>query len=806
MSSFNALKSNLNIHKNYLIEASAGTGKTFSIENIVSRLLIEPSPNTLECLTIDKILVVTFTRAAARDLKIRIRTQIEKSIAILKASVSNTTSEYLQTIIQQGEESIRLAKKNLEQALATFEQAHIYTIHSFCMRMLTQFVFESDFNMTRGLPQEKILKKEEIRALIRDFFRTEISSNIYSAAQLKIILQEHNQCIEDVQEALLKHLNADYEIALTSSYQSDFERFCATMHELKAKHMFNPLHLSEDLERQSPFYKSLKNKNLSSIESFFKMFDKDHWTPEDFDFLIQEGLLICEFLHARNVNKKKIKQLPDQNTLHYPQLIDLLSQSLDPLIQQARSYACIFARMAYHCKQLLHKYIEEEEKYRESDLLKFMLRAMGNPLFVCKVQNLYGAAIIDEFQDTDPMQWQIFQRLFLNNPRCILYLVGDPKQSIYAFRQADIYTYLSAAQSIGSENHASLETNFRSQPSLVAGLNQLFQACPQLFSLPSLSTESFLPYPSVKYAPQAKDKIFSDHKKSIHFFQAEVVGRGNQAEEDFFFPFIVQEILNLHQADQVQLNQFAILIKDKFQGQRLAEFLDRYQIPYNLQRQSSLTESIAWDSLKELLRAVIHPRNESFVKIALGGPIMGWNYKEVKNLSDPLLMVSTLTKFHHLKDKLLQEGVGCFFDYVMHTIWDHKQESIREKLLKMKGGDVFLDELYQIIHLLMEYQIEHPCSPEKLLLILDEYKKLSVEDEERLKKFTDPTRNAVAILTTHNSKGLEYDIVFAYGLIGRPKTIDPLIPVKHEFSQILTPCLNVDEVNYVNYCQESTLR
>jgi exodeoxyribonuclease V beta subunit len=801
MNPFNVLDRNLNIHQHYLLEASAGTGKTFSIENIATRLLIE---NTSPACGLDQILVMTFTRAAARDLKNRIRGTLEKALAILRMHASIGSPDYLQAILEKGPENVEFAKRRLEQAIGTFDKAQIFTIHGFCARMLAQFGFESDFHLSGGDAEERTVKREEIHRIIRDFFRTQLRPEIYSPTQLNIILKKDSYQIEKVQETVAKLLETDCDIQSTPDFSANLKTFAGLMDQLKNQHHLEAEKLREDVDRQSSFFKVVKNKE--AIQAFIDLFKKNSWSAEDFDNLIKDGLVLHDFLDPENV--KQNRKIPADFQLHYPHLFTLLNDTLFPLIEEARSYEFILARMAHHCRNVLLKYLSDEEKHRESDLLKKMLGALQNPLFAAKVRGLYQAAVIDEFQDTDPAQWEIFQHLFLNSAAGTkIYLVGDPKQSIYSFRQADIYTYLSAAQSLGFDCQASLNVNYRSQPSLVRCLNTLFQACPKMFSLPALDADKALDYPLVMPAPQAKDKLFSDALGSLHFFCANIKGKATNvptdlAEEQYYFPFITQEILRLQSVDKLPFKSFAVLVKDKFQGQRIAQFFDRYNIPYSLQRQSSLTESIAWDSLKELLRGILNPRDESAVKIALGGPLLGWNYQEVHELHDPFLFEKILASFFNLKDILVKQGFACFFSQLIHSSWHADRKSVMERILMQERGDAFYDELNQIAHLLIEQQSAHPGSAENLIEFLLECQRVTIEDDERLKKFMDPTRNAVAILTIHNSKGLEYDIVFAYGLIGRLKNMKKMIPQKMGFTQCLIPCHDTSSDLYLKHCEE----
>lgn len=131
MPSFDVLERGLNIHQSYLLEASAGTGKTFSIENLFVRLLIEAKGDEKESCRIDQILVVTFTRAATKELKIRIRAHLERALSHLKGETSEKRPDYLQAVLDSGTSAVEKGVIRLERALAVFDEAQIFTIHSF---------------------------------------------------------------------------------------------------------------------------------------------------------------------------------------------------------------------------------------------------------------------------------------------------------------------------------------------------------------------------------------------------------------------------------------------------------------------------------------------------------------------------------------------------------------------------------------------------------------------------------------------------------------------------------------------------
>ena len=479
MRQFQVSDRSLNVHQNYLLEASAGTGKTFSIQNIIVRLLIE-SCNGSPPLVLQDILVVTFTKAAARDLKSRIRKNIEDAIGFLEQSLwqgglPDKSPDYLKVWMGKGEEAVEKTLRLLRQALYTFDQAHIYTIHSFCARMLRQFALESDASF-QDYSGEDPLPKSELMDIVRNFFRTEVRLEEFSPAQLNLLLR-----MDEEQKKLLSAICTGYELEDYPSFKALYLQFAATMKRLKKQFGLASEKMVADFTAQAPFYKNATGLTKKDAEEkalrFSLLFDKSEWSVEDFEELIENGLVWVEALDPK-LAKKNWKGV----ALSYPELTKALKTELEPIIEEAAHFPKLLLRMAGMCRKLLHQYQHEEERLSPDDILRKMNQALDRSSFLIKVQSLFRAAIVDEFQDTDPLQWQIFSRLFLSKAlpwEGYLYLVGDPKQSIYSFRQADIYTYLAAAKALGEESCYSLDVNYRSRAILVEALNHLFLSCGQ---------------------------------------------------------------------------------------------------------------------------------------------------------------------------------------------------------------------------------------------------------------------------------------------------------------------------------------
>lgn len=795
MKKFNVLDRHLHIHQHYLLEASAGTGKTFSIQNIVVRLLIESS----EPLVLNQILVVTFTRAATRDLRLRIRANIEQALHYLNEWLHDSTlapamPDYLVAITELGKDQVRQAKKRLQQALFAFDQAPIFTIHSFCSRMLRQYAIESDmgFHAQGG---EEALPPSEVMSVIRDFFHTGIRPEAYSVGQLAIVLKE-----DPDQRKLLRAVQSGYDFEKIPTFTDYYTQFVEVMKSLKSR--LNGLNMFEDFQAQYSSYRSYKAgetkaEMLEKVERFTALFEKDNWSHTDFDMLLADGVVWVAALDPSLLKNRA----PVPQNLFYPTLRQELKDKLEPLVRQASSFSYLLCRLARDCQTLLRRYQVEEEKLSPDDLLKKMEKALEQPHFLAQIQKTYQAAIIDEFQDTDPLQWQIFRQLFIPENHSwtgYLYLVGDPKQSIYSFRQADIYTYLSAAQILGEDYCFSLDTNYRSQPSLVEALNTLFstQHVPSLIPLPK--QDFHLPYQPVHFSETTKTQTFHDDKGAIHFFIAD--GKEHkratlqELENQVFFPFIVNEIKSLG----MEYRQFSILVRDRYQALRLADYLDGHHIPYLNQRGTSLAESVALSALVDLIRAILHPYDLGIAKTALGGPLIAWTHDDLKG---PNQLDSTIALLRHLRQGLVDHGFSYFFQEFLDSSWQPDGLTVLERMLKRENGQEMYHDLQQIADIIVDHQYHDWNGPEGLVPFLDQFYLWEADEDERVKRFQDPSKNGVKILTLHVSKGLEFDVVFALGLVNRVGAKDDLIPIERNGKRWLVPMLD-DRSEYQDYFEE----
>jgi exodeoxyribonuclease V beta subunit len=791
---FHVLDRNLDLDQHYLLEASAGTGKTFSIENVVVRLIIQTNPIPLK-----QILVVTFTRAATRDLKSRIRNNLIQSLAYLQCG-DKKVPDYLQAIIDEGPHAILAAKKNLEHALFCFDEAQIFTIHSFCSRILKEHLFEGGLSFNAIGDEEQLSLWSQMK-VIDDCLRTILKADAYSAVQIKKLLGRFKQSMEEVKRELLKVLGKNLEVESFSAWHSLFDSFKGAMLQLKRP----PEKILKDYEQIAKVYKKIKSENNESVHSFAQLFGQAEWSASDFERLIEDGLFWISKCHPDNLRKG---QDPSSIKLHDPYFTDKLQKILSPIIDEASDPFKIFARLANDCQKHLKRYLENEELLGFNEILQAMLQASRHPTFAKRVRASFKAAVIDEFQDTDPIQWEIFRNLFPIDDKSWghLYLVGDPKQSIYSFRQADIYTYLSAAHSLNPQAIKTLDTNFRSRASLVEALNTLFDPshCPHLIPLPRLSTS--LPYEIVKSGASIKNDPFKDGKGAVHFFTVDIDAEKSysidEVDQDYFFPFIVQEITSLNKQG-FSPKQIAILVGDRRQAARLMEFLKIWKIPATNHRNCPLAETLAYQAYRELLEGILNPHKKSLLKRALGGPILGWTHDKIKRLEELGFIEKVLIKIEQLRFVLNKEGIAAFHTHLMQSSFFEEDLTVAEQMLTREKGEELYEDLLHLTEVLAEEQSRYLASPEKLLAYLDHLEIENEKNEEGItKKRNNPDKDAIQILTIHKSKGLEFDIVFALGLALRGKEEKYLIPIADSEGHYSLKVRRLDSLEDTLYCRE----
>lgn len=685
MNSFDILSKTTPLHSRLFLEASAGTGKTFTIEHLVVRLLLET------CFNLNEIVIVTFTRAATRELKNRIRENLEKVVT------SPDAFPYLEGISD-------VQKNKLMSTLASFDAAQIFTIHGFCAQLLSQFAYEA------GLPPHltEWTREEELWEL-KQFLRTQ---TVLSAGQIKRLFSSYRFDLQRLAEAMLRSSNPE-------------STKPAQIPSLKNIHPFSLIQQFEDVRSS---YKGMTAEEFShqavQLENALK---EGEIRQEVWDSWIADPPFFLKNLSPSQLKVRAKKECSSQ--------ITALRELILPPLEDAQNVNSIFKILssAWH----VHRKIISEKKGKvgPDDLLRLVHSKLSSTSFIEAIRKKYHVAIVDEFQDTDPLQWQIFKSIFIDDLEKQVYLVGDPKQSIYAFRKADIYTFLDAAAEFGVQQKAALVRNFRSTSGLIEAMNKLLCQSSWI-DLPK--TNQFLPVSEVIAAQEGVGHLC--------FMIAEgEKGRGTrfptqEMEETQFFPFIAEKILTLDPTS------CAILVKDRYQAYRMRKFLEKWNIPTSVTRNTSLSQSDAIEYLEEVIDATLDTSSANIRKMLLG-PFAAIPYHLLS--SDDVY--SAKNHLETLREIWIQNGFATFFAQFLNTTFGEQNG-----LLTFNAQTDLYDDLLEITQKIL---LAH--TPGHVKELLTEIKIFDTEDR------TPPHSHGVQIMTTHASKGLEFETVFALGLASR---------------------------------------
>lgn len=689
MNSFDILSRDAPLQHRLFLEASAGTGKTFTIEHLVVRLLLETE------MTLDQILVVTFTRAATRELKVRIGANLEKTL-------SGDLSEE--------------QKAKVQTALTTFESAQIFTIHGFCRRLLQEFAFEAFV----GLDLQEWEEKDEKWAILEFLRKTEI----LSPAQLKRAMGSVRGDIDKLVDKLLTSTAPSAKTVCAAELLEQASRCLSKI---------SPFSVVEAFNLVRPHYKKMTSEAFDAQALVLDLaLQRGRILPEEWDKLISEEELFLE-----QITPSQLK-LRTQFTGHAS--LDQLRNALLSPLEAARNPRKTFQVLSQAWHEEKKKLSRDHEKVSPDDLLNMVQERLSEKGFVDGVRKKYRAVIVDEFQDTDPVQWKIFETLFLADPEKAVYLVGDPKQSIYAFRNADIYTFLEAAKQF--EQKAALTTNYRSTQGLLDSLNRLFCGKPWM-DLPKLEQEL-----SVPLSQAAKP---GDGELCFMIAQGEL-GRARRWPtfdvEKQFFAYIIHEINQHHLAP----SEIAVLIKDRYQALRLKQTFANVQIPCVISRGGSLGDSLMVDLLLELIEACHTTDPISAIKKVLLGPFVRFS---IEALTDETVFEAKAI-FADLSEEWLSNGFSSFLAQFLKTKFS--KTTVFQMLCQ---EEALYDDLMQILEKILYIQ-----DPHQMGIFL---KRLKIEEgDERISAHP----HGVQIMTIHASKGLEFETVFAVGLASRTPVED----------------------------------
>ncbi|HWI81738.1 exodeoxyribonuclease V subunit beta [Ramlibacter sp.] len=742
-----------------LIEASAGTGKTWNICGLYLRLLIE---NGLE---VQQILVVTFTKAATAELRERVRERITQVLARLEErgpeSADPFVTELLAALHDKGFENGALIKL-LTRAARNFDEAAIFTIHGFCKRALDDTPFAA------GLPlaQEMIEDDGELRQEVaNDFWRREVAGGGI-APQLAGWLLERKDSPQKFAEILKRHAGKPLSAVVWPEGTGD------GMPDLDDSE-FRHAHA-----QARALWRAGRSGILACVAEALPRLNGNLWRPGSLETAAEQW---DEVLAAADPNecpptKNKLKNLTPECLKpkarlaacgHHDFFVAAQTvldawKSLQARLEQARWV--LLRRLAEEGPEQLRRRKRERRVVAFDDMLFNLherLHGERGAELAATLRQRFPAALIDEFQDTDPLQFEIFDSVY-GGADGLLFLVGDPKQAIYSFRNADLHTYLQARGRAQAEY--TLAENQRSTPAMLAGLNALFEANPRAFMLEGLDYHpvragkkprkplvdrtrpraalQLWRLPSDGDEDGAVDKKDAKHR-AVRACAGEIARLLGAAERG--------EVT--HDGRPLAAGDIAVLVRSHAEGSLMRRELQALGVGSVELSQTSVFDSADAQELERILTAVLEPRREPLLRAALATELLGCTAADLEALSDhERAVLRRMAQFSDYRDTWLRHGAGPMLRQLVAA------EGIAARMLLRADGERRLTNLRHLSECLHEAAREHP-GPEALLRWLQRQRR-EHEGGEATQVRLESDQNLVQIVTIHKSKGLEYPIVF----------------------------------------------
>jgi exodeoxyribonuclease V beta subunit len=771
-----------------LIEASAGTGKTHTIADLYLRHILAGRQTS-------QILIVTYTNAATEELRGRIRKRLYDALNLFNQS-STDTDELFQLLLEQWQDLDEVARTlqlvRLQLALRSMDEASISTIHSFCQRSLQ----ENALSGNQLFDSDMLTSDDQLwEAAIKDWWRRRTYApdgdtwrlihdqlpdlNSLIATLLELRNKPSAKFLPADQGGITRLLNQARDITsslhqlapLWRQHQTDIVRIISNSKVLSRA-------------RKLPYHRQQVAAFLDAADTFFN-------ADEVADVFAGFEYLGAELLEQNSMPSKR-GQDPDLEHEFF-QAIDPLAKSWQGLVG---SIAPQLRADAFHAvsRQVLESK-REMAVLAFQDQLSLLLEALESDRgenLAERLRQQYPVAMIDEFQDTDTIQYQIFKHIYMSAEHANLTLIGDPKQAIYSFRGGDIFTYMQARQLPGADLFG-LQTNWRSQPNLVQAINTLFAHRPDAFIYHD--SIAFSAVASVMQNKNHELRLQDQAATAMTLWQLPVneqhknYSRGEM--RDLINRAIVTEIAGLLEmagrqsatidGRAVQSGDIAILVRQASEGLALSRLLHRHGIRTVTIGRDSVFKSDEARGLYDLLLAISQYRDPAVATRSLSSSLLNLDYRQIADVVDAdTAWQSWVDELDELQQLWERQGFIAMFQSMLHKF------EITRHLAQQDNNERRITNLLQLAELLQQQSaITAGMSPmlswfqEQFDEDGNEEAELRLEDDEAL----------VKIITIHKSKGLQYPIVFV-PFLWSCKQVDRAKAIYFHDAELL-PCVDL---------------
>lgn len=747
-----------------LIEASAGTGKTYTISNLYLRYV-------LEGYRVNQILVVTFTNAATEELRGRVRERLFEALCALENGLNDDSDPFLsiwfERYQQQGEDSTKRAADLLRLAVRTMDEAAIYTIHGFCQRVLSDYAFDSGQAFSLELLDDDSQLWAEA---LRDWWRKTTYEMSRDAVALfdsavggfdgfvksQMALRNGNR-----REKLPRSIPPLSELMVARDALAPELQKLQVKWATRRDDLLQALIDSKALGRgkTTPYY-------LPNLEANFIVLDA-YFAGENLIDIPQQFSVLCADIILAHNKPSKIGSDPQLEDGFFGEC-----QSVWTRVEQIQTQLRIAALLEANDFALAH--VDRSKRSNNtlafSDQLSRVLDGLRNDAGAVLAHNLranFPIAMIDEFQDTDNIQYGIFRAIYVSGSvsgaetNTAMIMIGDPKQAIYSFRGGDIFAYAEAKLDAGDELYT-LDTNWRSVPKLIEGVNTLFES----------REDSFVYAPSIEFQPvlaankkHALLTIDGQEAVPLSLWSLPLGDNEKPLGKEVLRASICQavsaEVAALLSAaregkaklgdEALQAGNIAILVRSNNEGENMRRALAQFGVDAVAAGRNRVFDTEEARGLELILEGVVHSHDRRRFRSALGSSILGLDYFAIAQIIDSSHeSVLWQERFKSLKSLWQTKGFMAMFYVMLHELGVG---------LRMASGDLAERRLTNMLHLAELLQQNSKIYP-GFESLLSWYKEQLEESGQEAELRLESDQALVKIVTIHASKGLEYPVVF----------------------------------------------
>ena len=803
-------------NKNLVLEASAGTGKTYTITEMVSKLV--KSGKDLK-----KMLIVTYTEKATGELKGRIRSRLIEE------------------------------NKGNKQILSDVDNINIYTIHSFCQNAINEFGLEAN----QPLNLDVIDEPTELQTFFDEYVRNDpflsyisnngingdVLKNMFIETVLKYYLNSKNEVENSIVSIYRdKEMDEIYDSIGDEAFDVDhdftFDYLYDTLDEFKEKIDFIKSHNEYEYKFLEEYIKLSNIKRISFDFSYGSKFEAFNDTEQEaynflnkmknkvvkgdtFDEMLERLdtkypgvlnsyniisnsddirlVLLATFIKDSTlINGSKFSFSANYNIIDYikpnsDEEREKLIDALDYILSLSRK---IVSMVREKLNYVLYENIDdfyikwqEEKARRKMQTFNDMLRTVrenilcGNPNFKKRLQEKYEIAIIDEFQDTNQIQFDVFKSIFMKDDKHRIIVVGDPKQSIYSFQGADLNVYMKAKEEIVNNGGEifNLSTNYRSTEKMIDSCNRFFDNTNEYF------TDIDFPYSSSPINNKRKVTYKGKDTKAFWIGECPIIEKKKKQDdsdendkkedlkiENIYARIVVNQIIDFCSKDKngntnlriteksgnernISFSDFTVLARTRSEMEPIISELKKCGIPYIKYKDNGLfisNECYHWISILEAINTIdFTGRNRRFFKRALFTKFFDRSLEEIN------------TDYYNHDDNKEMELILKWKELANNKKWEDLIESILDDsdiLNRLNDLDKF--QSLSLFKQIGDYCISYLYDNHNLDELIIDLKNATVgdsddDDNNTVEISTD--FDAVKIMTIHASKGLQFPIVIS---------------------------------------------